>query len=85
VFEALACGAPLLCAPWEDAESLFRAGQDYICVPDGRAMTAEINRLLEDGAARRQLATNGLETVRKRHTCHHRAEQFVEICEGLAR
>ena len=82
VFEALACGIPLLCAPWQDAESLFR-GNDYLCVPDGDAMTAEINRLLHDDAARRQIAANGLETVRARHTCRHRAEQLLEICEGL--
>ncbi|HZU22156.1 MAG TPA: glycosyltransferase, partial [Terriglobales bacterium] len=27
VFEALACGIPLLCSPWTDAEHLFRPGQ----------------------------------------------------------
>src|SRR5699024_762173 len=26
LFEALACGIPLICAPWEDAEGLFRPG-----------------------------------------------------------
>lgn len=85
VFEALACGAPLLCAPWRDAESLFRAGEDYLCVPDGRTMTAEIGRLLNDDAARRQMAANGMETIRARHTCRHRAQQLVEICDGLGR
>ncbi len=84
VFEALACGATLLCAPWQDAEGLFRAGEDYLCVPNGKAMTAEISRLLHDDAARRQLATSGMETIRARHTCRHRAEQLVEICEGLS-
>lgn len=85
VFEALACGAPLLCSPWNDAESLFRPGQDYVCAPDGKAMRAEIQRLLHDDAARRQLAASGLETVRARHTCRHRAEQLVDICEGMMR
>jgi spore maturation protein CgeB len=83
VFEALACGVPLLCAPWQDSESLFRPGSDYICVPDGTAMKAEITRLLQDDSARRQIAANGLEAVRARHTCRHRAEQLLEICEGL--
>ena len=27
VFEALACGATLVCSPWSDAEQLFRAGR----------------------------------------------------------
>src|SRR5262249_10062022 len=26
VFEALACGIPLVCAPWSDSEGLFRPG-----------------------------------------------------------
>src|SRR5919204_5738864 len=29
-FEALACGIPLLSAPWDDAEGLFSAGDDYL-------------------------------------------------------
>ena len=27
VFEALACGIPLVCAPWDDAEGLFTPGR----------------------------------------------------------
>jgi spore maturation protein CgeB len=85
VFEALACGAPLLCAPWSDAEGLFRAGQDYICAADGAAMRAEIAHLLRDDTARRQLAANGRQTVLARHTCMHRAQQLEAICEEVVR
>lgn len=85
VFEALACGIPLVCSPWSDTEHLFRPGQDYICVPDGEAMQAEIARLLRDDEARRQLAASGLQTIRQRHTCAHRAQQLMEICGDLSR
>ncbi len=85
VFEALACGVPLVCSPWTDAESLFRPGQDYLTVSDGKAMRAAIERLLQDDAARRQMGQCGLETVRSRHTCAHRAEQLVEICREVLR
>ena len=85
VFEALACGAPLVCAPWSDTENLFRPGEDYLVVQDGEAMTAELSHLLNDEAARRQLSENGLETVRMRHTCTHRAQQLQEICEEMTR
>jgi spore maturation protein CgeB len=85
VFEALACGIPLVCSPWSDAEGLFRPGEDYLAVPDGRAMEAEIERLLNDDLARRQLAENGLDTIRKRHTCAHRAAELVSICEELGK
>lgn len=85
VFEALACGAPLLCAPWSDAENLFRPGQDYVCVPDGNAMRAEIEHLLRDDAARAQLGESGRETILRRHTCMHRAQQLVGIYEEMTR
>ncbi|MBV9181101.1 MAG: glycosyltransferase [Acidobacteria bacterium] len=83
VFEALAAGSPLLCSPWSDSEKLFRAGQDYISVPDAAAMISELRHLLEDHQARAQLAASGVTTVRARHTCGHRAEQLLEICHEL--
>jgi spore maturation protein CgeB len=83
VFEALAAGSPLVCAPWVDSESLFRAGEDYVCVPNSEAMIAELRHLLRDDAARQQLAHNGLQTICSRHTCAHRADQLLEICRGL--
>ena len=85
MFEALACGIPLVCSPWTDSEGLFRTNQDYICVRDGRSMQGEIVNLLKDESTRKQLASHGLDTIRRRHTCAHRAEQFLEICEELAR
>jgi spore maturation protein CgeB len=83
VFEALSCGIPLISAPWQDSEKLFREGEDYVTVPDGRAMEAEICRLLKDDSARKQISASGLETIRQRHTCMHRAEQLTEICEEV--
>ena len=85
MFEALACGTALICSPWNDDEQLFQPGEDYVCVPDGMAMCDEIERLLCDDAARKQLAQHGLETIRRRHTCAHRAQQLMEICEELGR
>ena len=85
VFEALSCGAPLLCAPWSDAENLFRPGQDYLCVPNGEAMRIEIEHLLKDDKARRQLGESGRETILKHHTCMHRAKQLVGIFEEMSR
>ena len=80
VFEALACGSPLLCAPWEDSEHLFRPGEDYLIAKSGPEMTSLIQWLLRDDAARQQMAANGRETILRRHTCAQRAAQLVEIC-----
>ena len=85
MFEVLACGTALVCSPWSDTESLFRPGEDYVCVPDGRAMQSELQRLLHDDQARHQIAANGLETIHQRHTCMHRALQLLDICEELGK
>ena len=85
VFEALACGTPLLCSPWTDTENLFRSGQDYLCVPDGPSMCTAIEELLRDKNARAQLGASGRETIQKHHTCHHRAEQLIDIYEECRR
>ena len=84
VFEALACGTPLVCSPWTDTENMFRPGQDYLCVPDGPSMRAAIEALLRDDAARAQLGVSGRETIEKHHTCGHRAEQLLGIYEECA-
>ena len=85
VFEALACGVPLLCSPWNDEEKLFRPGEDYLVVRDGREMTAALRQLLCDTKMRQQMAENGLQTIRARHTCAHRAQELISICEEIAR
>lgn len=83
VFEALSVGSPLVCSAWADSEGLFRPGEDYICVSDGAAMRAELERLLRDDVARQQLAANGRQTIVTRHTCVHRAEQLLNTCQEL--
>jgi spore maturation protein CgeB len=83
VFEALACGATVVWSPWEDVENLFRPGDDFVLVPNGKAMQAELTHLLSDEAACKQISANGLETIRQRHTCDHRAQQLTQICQEL--
>jgi len=85
MFEAFACGVPLISSPWEDLEGLFRPNQDFVSVPDGRAMAAEIRHLLRDDRAGKQLSTQALETIQKHHSCLHRARQFEQICEELGK
>ncbi|MBV8972404.1 MAG: glycosyltransferase, partial [Sphingomonadaceae bacterium] len=78
VFEALACGIPLVSAPWDDAEGLFRPG-DYLTATDGAAMTRQLTRLRDDPALGAATAAAGLETIRARHTCDHRADELIAI------
>ena len=84
VFEALACGIPLVSAPWDDTEGLFRAGEDFLYAEDGAAMTRHLSALAADPALRASLARSGLETIRARHTCDHRADELLAIAASLA-
>jgi spore maturation protein CgeB len=79
VFEALACGIPLVCSPWSDSEGLFREGTDYLVARDGGGMRRHLRALAADPALREALARSGLETIRARHTCAHRARQLLEV------
>lgn len=83
VFEALACGAPLICSPWSDVENLFRPNEDYLVAEDGKAMKETVARLLKDEKEREQISASGVETIRQRHTCAHRAEQLTGICDEV--
>lgn len=83
MFEALACGIPLVSAPWDDSEHLFRTGQDYLSVTDGAAMTAALRDLRDDPALRAALVASGLETIRTRHTCAHRVDELLAIVATL--
>jgi spore maturation protein CgeB len=84
-FEALACGIPLLSAPWSDSEGLFRVGTDFLMVADGDEMTARLRALLPDARARDELAAAGLATIAARHTAGHRADELLEIVRACER
>lgn len=84
VFEALACGIPLISAPWKDSENLFHDG-DFLWAADTAAMIHGMESLLTDKAEATAQANRGLETVLERHTCAHRAQQFLQIAEELFR
>ncbi len=82
-FEALACGIPLVSAPWHDAEELFRAGIDYLVAQNGDEMKRHLRAVLENEDLRRSLISHGLETIRARHTCAHRTDELLAIFAQL--
>jgi spore maturation protein CgeB len=82
-FEALACGIPLVCSPWDDAEHLFTPCEDYLVARDGDEMREHIQLLLRDSATAARISAHGLRTVRERHTCAHRVNELLAICRDL--
>jgi len=83
VFEALACGIPLVSAPWDDSEGLFTVGEDFLMARSGEEMTRALRALKADPDLSRTLAERGLATVRARHTCSHRVDELLAVVSRL--
>jgi len=82
VFEALACGIPLVCAPWEDIEGLFEPGAFQVA-KNSADMQRKLRTILNDPAMAREMAQRGLTSLRRRHTCAHRAAELLDIYDEL--
>lgn len=83
MFEALACGIPLVSAPWRDDEQLFPPGA-YLSVASGEAMTAALRDVLHDRDLAAAMIDTGLRAIAERHTCRHRARELLGIAKSLA-
>ncbi len=82
-FEALACGIPLICSPWDDAEGLFTPGEDFLVARDGAQMREHMRTILHDPARAQALRDHGLRTIAARHTCAHRVDELLAVHEEL--
>lgn len=83
MFEALACGIPLISAPWSDCESLFRPGDDFLFARNAAEMKTAMRCVLEDEDLAEDLALNGRETILARHTCAHRVDELMDILSEM--
>ncbi len=79
MFEALACGIPLISAPWDDAEGLFRPGIDFVFARNGEEMRHLLTDVLTDRSMAKDLERHGLETILQRHTCTHRVDELLAV------
>jgi spore maturation protein CgeB len=82
-FEALACGIPLISAPWPDVEGLFDVGGDFLMARNGEHMASLLKQILYDADFARELSSHGRNTVLKRHTCAHRVDQLLNIYKAI--
>ena len=83
VFEALACGIPLVSAPWDDCEGLFEPGSDFLVARDGAEMREHLRAVLHEPQLARSLAEHGRKTILARHTCAHRVDELLDIYAEL--
>ncbi len=82
MFEAMACGIPIVSAPWNDTEALFPEGT-YLRAATGAEMREKLRALLSDPEAAQAIAADARRTVLAHHTCRHRAEELLQIAGGL--
>jgi spore maturation protein CgeB len=83
VFEALACGIPLVSCWWDDREALFTAGSDFLMVRTPAEMTQALRDVLSDPDLAAALSAHGRRTVLARHTCAHRVDELLTIVAGI--
>jgi spore maturation protein CgeB len=82
MFETMACGIPVVSAPWEDIENLFPK-DCYLRAANSYEMSVALKRLLCDPELASAMAARGLQAITERHTCQHRAFQLLEIVAEL--
>lgn len=80
---ALACGRPVVAAPWDDANRLLAPGRDYLVARDGKELTGWLARLLADRQFAAELAQHGRQTVLARHTVANRARTLLSLVRTL--
>jgi spore maturation protein CgeB len=85
VFEALACGIPLVCAPWDDVEQLFTPGEDFLVARNGIEMRRHLDAIRRDRELGAALSEYGRATIDARHSCAHRVDELLAICRALGR
>ncbi|HEX8525198.1 MAG TPA: glycosyltransferase [Tepidisphaeraceae bacterium] len=83
VFEALACGIPLICSPWRDSERLFTPGKDYLVARSREEMQRHLKTVLNEPEFARKLAAHGHRTILSRHTCAHRVDELMNVIAEL--
>jgi spore maturation protein CgeB len=82
MFEAMACGIPVISAPWDDVENLFPENC-YLRVASGEQMKDALSALLADPELASANVKNGLKTIAERHTCRHRALELLDTVDAI--
>ena len=84
LFEAAACGTPIISDPWDGLDAVFRPGRDILVARSGEAVLAALTGLGE--AERQGIGAAGQARVLAAHTAAHRAAELeAHIAEARPR
>jgi spore maturation protein CgeB len=82
MFDALACGIPVVSAPWDYVEEIF-APDTYLSVTCGEQMRTALDLLLRDAELAGAIADAAYRHVVAHHTCRHRAIELLRIADSI--
>ncbi len=83
LFEAAACGTPIISDLWDGIDAIFAPGRDILLARDGDAVLASLTGMAE--AERRALGRAGQARVLAAHTAAHRAAELEAYIEQASR
>lgn len=76
MFEAAACGCPIVSDVWEGLDSFFEPGEEVLTAKSTDDVLAALDRSSEE---LRRLATRARERVLSQHTSAHRADELLSF------
>lgn len=85
IFEALACGAPLLTTWSTLAAQLFRVGVELETFRTPEELCHKVRYYLDHPDERRQMAERGQAAVYAEHTYVHRMQKLLPVIEAIVR
>lgn len=83
LFEAGACGVPIISDIWPGLETLFTPGVEIVLANNGAAVLYALRELSE--AERLAIGTGGRTRILARHTADHRAAELEDMLASVAR
>jgi GT2 family glycosyltransferase/tetratricopeptide (TPR) repeat protein/2-polyprenyl-3-methyl-5-hydroxy-6-metoxy-1,4-benzoquinol methylase len=85
VFEALACGAPLITDECDGLQELFQVNEHLLGYRDSNDLVSQIERLLTDEDRRKMLSNKGRQHVLAYHTYDHRMRAIIQRSQQSTR
>jgi spore maturation protein CgeB len=82
LFEAAACGVPLITDRWPGIGCFFKPGDEILIADGSRDVVEFLTQLTED--RRRSIAEAARRRVLRSHTAEHRAKQLEEFYQEVA-
>ncbi len=81
LFEAAACGTPVISDFWEGLDSFFKPGEDILVARTSNEVLKYLTSLPEPD--RREIGRNAMNRVLEKHTARHRVNELLEYMNEI--